>query len=106
ARATGAISARSSNPSSQWFAIAELEAEAVHGLDGASAIGGGKLCADVANVAVDGAGGHLDVQLIGRRHDLFAVEERGRPCQNRAQDAEFDGREPQRDIAEPGQMPL
>ena len=55
-----------------------------------SQFSGGELGADVADVAVDGAVGDLDVELIGRAHQLLAVEHRGRPRQERVQDAELD----------------
>src|SRR6266702_7454901 len=73
-----------------FLAAAELEADAMDCFDHAVAALRRELCADVADVAVDGAVGDLDVELIGRAHQLLAVEHRGWPGQERAQDAELD----------------
>src|SRR5689334_22213595 len=78
------------------LAAAELEADAMNGLDRIVAIHRGELGADVADVAVDSAVGDLDIELIGGGHDLLAAEHRGGPRQEGAEDAELDGGEPQR----------
>src|SRR3954453_8098787 len=73
-----------------WLAATELEANAVDGFDDIIAIVRRQLGADVANMAVDGAIGHLDVELVGRRHDLVPAEHRAGPGQKGAQDSELD----------------
>src|ERR1700709_1404375 len=78
-------------PSCLRLASPELETDTVNGFDDIVAIDSGKLGADVANMAVDGAIGDLDVELIGGVHDLLAVKRHGRPCEEGAQDSEFDG---------------
>src|ERR1700675_3192008 len=82
------------------LASSELEADTVNGFDDIVAIGRGKLGADVANMAVDGAVGDLDVELIGGVHDLLAAEYHRRPRQEGAQDSEFDGGQAQRRAGE------
>src|SRR5215813_10271438 len=77
------------------LAAAELEADAMDGLDGVVAVHRRELRADVADMAVDGAVGDLDVELIRCPHELLAVEHRGRPREKRAQDAELDRRQAQ-----------
>src|SRR5689334_17234978 len=77
--------------SCQRLASAELEADAVDGFDGVVAVYSRQLGADVADVAVDGAIRHLDVELIGGAHDLLAAEHERRPRQKGAQDSKFDG---------------
>jgi len=57
-------------------------------------------------VAVDGAVGDLDVELIGRSHQLLAIEDRGRPGQERAQEAELDRGQLQRRAGEGRDMLL
>ena len=61
---------------------------------------GRELGADVADVAVDGAVGHLDVELIGRAHDLLAAEHGGRPARKARQDAELERGQAKRRAAE------
>ena len=73
--------------------IAKLEADAVNGFDDVVAVHGRQLGADIADMAVDGAVRHLDVELIGRTHDLLAAEDERRPCQKCPQDSEFNGGE-------------
>ncbi len=79
---------------------AELEADAMDGLDRVFATGCGELGSDIADVAVDGAVRDLDVQLIGRGHDLLAVEHHGGPAEQGAQDAELQRGQRQRHLAE------
>ena len=62
----------------------------MHRIDGAVAAGAGQLCADIADVTVDGAIGHLDVRLIGRVHDLLAVEDDARAGQQCFENFELD----------------
>src|ERR1043166_8681708 len=88
------------------LATGELEADAMNGLDHIVAIHRRELGADVANMAVDGAVGDLDVELIGSGHDLLAAEYRGGPRQKRAQDAELDRGQSQRHSGEGGDMML
>src|SRR3954471_2726136 len=75
-------------------------------LDRVVAIRGGKLGADVADVAVDGAVRHLDIELIGGGHDLLAVGHRSRPGQKSAKDSEFDSSEGKRGACESPHMLL
>src|SRR2546423_7617953 len=82
------------------LAAPQLEADTMDGLDDIVAIHRGKFGADVANMAVDGAVRHLDVELIGRVHDLLTAEDHCRPRQKSAQDPEFDGREAKRRACE------
>src|SRR5918912_1497148 len=86
--------------SCQRLASAELEADAVNGLDDVVAVNGRKLGADVADVAVDGAIRHLDVELIGGAHNLVAAEHEGRPRQEGPEDSELDRRQPKRSAGE------
>src|SRR5436309_3223937 len=90
--------------SCQWLASAELEADAVNGFDDIVAIHGRQFGADIADVAVDGAVRHLDVELIGGAHDLLAAEDERRPCQKCPEDSELDGREPKRGSRKLGEM--
>src|SRR5882757_5547344 len=73
------------------LASPELETDPVDGFDDIVAIHRRKLGADIANVAVNGAVRHLDIELIGRAHDLLAAENHSRPRQKRPEDSEFDG---------------
>src|ERR1700712_2695028 len=87
-------------PSCLRLASPELETDTVNGFDDIVAIDSGKLGADVANVAVDGAVGDLDVELIGGVHDLLATENHRGPRQERPQDSKFDGGQAQREAGE------
>src|SRR4026209_291117 len=88
------------------LASPELEADAMNGFDDVVAVHGGQLGADIADVAVDGAVRHLDVELIVRAHDLLAAEDQRWPCQKRPENSEFDGREPKRGARKLGEMLL
>src|SRR5438093_6981235 len=90
--------------SCQWLASAELEADAVNGLDDIIAIHGRQFGADIADVAVDGAVRYLDVELIGGAHDLLAAEDERGPCQKCPQDSELDSCEPKRGARKLGEM--
>src|SRR5882757_9165498 len=68
---------------------AELEADAVDGFDDTIAIHRGKLGADIANMAVDGAVRDLDVELIGGIHDLLAAENHRWPRQKCPEDSKL-----------------
>src|SRR3954447_8672430 len=82
---------RLSAVSCRRLAAAELEADAMDGFDDIGAIHRGKLGADIANMAIDGAVRNLDVELVGGIHDLLAAEYHGRPGQKRPEDPELDG---------------
>ena len=78
----------------------------MNGFDDIVAIYGGQLGADIADVAVDGAVRYLDVELIGRIHDLLAAEDERWPCQKCPEDSKLDGREPKRGARKLGEMLL
>src|SRR5215208_8206013 len=86
------------------LASAELEADAVNGFDDVVAVHGRQLGADIADMAVDGAVRHLDVELIGRTHDLLAAEDERRPRQKCPENSELDGCEPKRATRKLGEM--
>src|SRR6185503_1863524 len=86
------------------LASPELEADAMNGFDDVVAVHRGQLGADIADVAVDGAVRYLDVELIGRVHDLLAAEDERRPGQKCPENSELDGREPKRGACEFGEM--
>ena len=61
----------------------------MHGLDHGFAAGSCHLGADVADVAVDGAVGDVDIAGIGGVQDQLAGEYEARPRQQRSQDSEL-----------------
>src|SRR3954469_2456625 len=92
------MAATSRGPAMSCLRLAspELEANPVDGFDDIVAVHRGELGADIANVAVNGAVGHLDIELVGGAHDLLAAENHRRPGQKRPEDSELDGRETKR----------
>ena len=74
----------------------------MNGFDDVVAVHGGQLGADIADVAVDGAIRHLDVELISGTHDLLAAEYQRRPRQECPENSELDGRQAKRRARELG----
>ncbi len=76
----------------------------MNGFDDVVAVHGGQLGADIADVTVDGAIRHLNIELISGAHDLLAAEDERRPRQECPENSELDGRQAKRRAGELGNV--
>src|SRR5215467_702420 len=85
-------------------AAAEPKTDGMHGLYDAVASRPCELRPDIADVAVDGAVGDVDVRTIGSRHDLIAAEHHVPAGKEGLENRKLDGSQVERAAVEFGDM--